>query len=79
MYGPDGSESGLSGPMSGLSGPVRVTCPGSRPHVRAVRAKSPARPGHMSGLSGPHVRVVRAKVLGVRVGGTKMTVFGGPK
>ena len=42
-----------------------------------VRATCSGCPGHMSGLG--HMFGVRAKVLGVRVGGTKMTVFGGTK
>ena len=54
-----------------------------RAKVRAVRAHVSATclgcSGHMSGLSGPYVRAVLAKLLGVRVGGTKIPVLGGPK
>ena len=52
-------------------------CPGQS---LGCPGQSPDRPGHMSGLSGAcpgwsgaHVQAVRAKVLSVRVGGTKMT------
>ena len=69
--GLSGLKFGLSPPKSGLSG-RQSGRPGQMSGLSGLS-------GQMSGLSGPDVRAVRAKVLGVRVGGTKMAIFGGTK
>ena len=67
---PDSPDSCRRATCPGCAGRVRATCPGRPGHMSGLsRATCPGRPGrmsagHMSGLSGPHVRAVRATCAG---------------